>query len=67
MDDRKAKAAAYRERAQQVHWIVDMVKTDAAKKILYQIAAEFEDHASQLEEVINAEESVKATGCPQSP
>ena len=60
MDDRRIKAAAYRERAQQVHWIADMVKTDAARKILFQIAAEFEEHARQLEEIINAEESVAA-------
>lgn len=62
MDDRKTKAAAYRERAQQVHWIVDMVKTDAARKILFQIAAEFEEHARQLEEIMNAEEAAKAGG-----
>jgi len=61
MDVRKAKAAALRERAQQVHWIADMVKTDAARKILFQIAAEFEDEARQLEKVLNAEESKDAT------
>jgi rubrerythrin len=44
-----------------------MVKTHAAKKILYQIAAEFEDHARKLKEVIDAEEPVKATGRPELP
>jgi hypothetical protein len=55
MDDGKAKAAAYRERAQQVLYIADMVKPDHARKILFQIAAEYEDRARQLEEIINTE------------
>lgn len=60
MDDRRVKAAAYRERAQQAIYIADMVKPDFARKILFQIAAEYEDSARQLEEIINAEEAAKA-------
>lgn len=60
MDDRRVKAAAYRERAQQVIYIADMVKADFARKILFQVAAEYEDNARQLEEIINAEEAAKA-------
>jgi hypothetical protein len=57
MDVRKAKAAAWRERAQQVLYIADMVQTDAARKILFQIAAQFEDDARQLEQAMNTQES----------
>lgn len=62
MDDRKDQAAAFRERAQQVRWIADMVTRDDARKILFQIAAEYGDRARQLEEIINAEEAAKAAG-----
>jgi predicted 2-oxoglutarate/Fe(II)-dependent dioxygenase YbiX len=62
MDDRKYEAATNRERAQEVLWIADMVKRDDARKILFQIAAEYRDRARQLEEIINAEEAVKAAG-----
>ena len=60
MDDRRVKAAAYRERAQQVIYIADMVKADFARKILFQVASEYEDNARQLEDIINAEEAAKA-------
>jgi hypothetical protein len=60
MDDRRGKAAACRERAQQVIYIADMVKADFARKILFQIAAEYEDRARELEGIINAEEAAKA-------
>lgn len=60
MDNRKDEAAACRERAQEVLWIADMVTRDDARKILFQIAAEYRDRALQLEEVVNAEESRKA-------
>lgn len=60
MDNGKDKAAACRERAQQVLYIADMVKPDAARKILFQIAAEYEDRARELEAIINAEDATKA-------
>lgn len=60
MDARKDEAAEYRERAQQLLWIVDLVPRDGARKILFQIAAEYRDRARQLEQFINAEEATKA-------
>lgn len=59
MSDGKARAAAYRERAQEVLWIADLVKRDDARKILFQVAADYRDRALQLEESINAEEATK--------
>lgn len=61
MDNGRDKAAACRERAQQVLYIADLVKPDDARKILFQIAAEYEDRARQLEEIINGEDATKAT------
>lgn len=58
-DDDKANAAAYRERAQEVLWIVNMVTRDDARKILFEIAAEYQARALQLEEIIKAEETGK--------
>lgn len=60
MDDTKAKAAAFRERAQGALWIADMVTRDDARRILFQIAAEYEGRARQLEEIINTEGATKA-------
>lgn len=60
MDDRKDEAAAYRERAQEVLWIAEMVTRDDARKILFQVASEYRDRARQLEEIINAEEATNA-------
>ena len=64
MDDRKDEAAGYRERAQEVLWIAELVKRDDARKILFQIAAEYRDRACQLEEIINSEEARNAAAKP---
>lgn len=66
-DDRKDEAAAYRERAQDLIWIADMVTRDDARKILYQTAAEYRDRACQLEEIINAEEAARAAAKAAGP
>ncbi len=66
MDDRKGEAAEFRERAQQLLWIADLVTRDDARKILFQAAAEYRDRASQLEEMINAEQARKTARTVQS-
>ena len=64
MDAGKHGAAEYRERAQQLLWIADLVPRDDARKILFQIAAEYQDRARQLEQLINAKEATKAAPDP---
>ena len=59
MDDRQDKAAEYRELAQQLVWIADLLTRDDARKILSQVAAEYRDRACRLEEIMNAEEAMK--------
>lgn len=60
MDARKDEAAKCRERAQQLLWIADLVTRDDARRLLFQIAAEYRDRAYQLEQLINAGDAAKA-------
>ena len=54
MDDWKAKAFLYRERAEEVRNVAEMVKGEVARKILLQVVADYEELARQQEAMSRA-------------
>lgn len=58
MDDRKARAFMYRERAEEVRNVAAMVKGEVARKILLQVVADYEELARQQEAMLGADESL---------
>ena len=59
MNDRKTRASTYRDRAEEVRNIADMMKGDVAKKALRQVANDYEKLARHHERISEAEKAVK--------
>lgn len=57
MDDPKAKAFMFRERAEEVRNVAEMVKGEVARKILLRVVADYEELARQQETMLRAGES----------
>lgn len=57
MDDPKAKAFMFRERAEEVRNVAEMVKGEVARKILLRVVADYEELARQQEAILRAGES----------
>lgn len=58
MDDPKAKAFMFRERAEEVRNVAEMVKGEVARKILLRVVADYEELARQQEAMLRGGESL---------
>lgn len=59
MDDRRAQASKYRDRAEEVRNIADVVKGDVAKRALREVASGYEKLARHHERISQAEKKVR--------
>lgn len=60
MDDPKAKALMFRERAEEVRNVAEMVKGEVARKILLRVVADYEELARQQEALRAGESPARA-------